>query len=110
MTWFKKEDRPLSAPREEDKTVRTEGLFTKCESCRAIIWKKDIEATEMVCPKCNHHFRIGARRRLGLLFDDARYEVFDTEIVSPDRNTRAASPASLKSSTLRTTALRSPCR
>ena len=84
MTWFKKEDRPLSAPREEDKTVRTEGLFTKCESCRAIIWKKDIEATEMVCPKCNHHFRIGARRRLGLLFDDARYEVFDTEIVSPD--------------------------
>jgi acetyl-CoA carboxylase carboxyl transferase subunit beta len=84
MSWFKKEERPLSALSEESKTVRTEGLFTKCEGCRAIIWKKDVEANEMVCPKCNYHFRIHARRRLQLLFDQSGYEVTDTDLVSPD--------------------------
>jgi acetyl-CoA carboxylase carboxyl transferase subunit beta len=83
MTWFKKEDRPLSAPSEE-KTVRTEGLFTKCEGCRAIIWKKELEANEMVCPKCGYHFKLGARERLRRLFDDGRYEAFDTDLQSPD--------------------------
>ena len=84
MSWFKKEDRPLSVTRDEEKTVRTEGLFTKCESCRGIIWKKDLEASEMVCPKCGHHFKIGARDRLRLLFDDGAYEVLDDDLSSPD--------------------------
>src|SRR6266508_2825471 len=72
MTWFKSNKGPRAAPREEDKTVRTEGLFTKCEGCRAIIWKKDLEANDRVCPKCGYHFKIGA------------YETLDTDLVSPD--------------------------
>ncbi|HYK89401.1 MAG TPA: acetyl-CoA carboxylase, carboxyltransferase subunit beta [Acidobacteriota bacterium] len=84
MTWFKKDKGPLTSLKEEEKTVRTEGLFIKCDNCRAFIWKKDLQANEKVCPKCNFHFKISARERLQMLFDDGKYEVFHNNIVSPD--------------------------
>ena len=85
MAWFKKQKSPLPAsPKDEDKTIRTEGLFSKCEGCRAIIWKKDLDANEQVCPKCNYHAKIGARDRLRMLFDDGKYEVHDQNLVSTD--------------------------
>ncbi|MFH1574967.1 MAG: acetyl-CoA carboxylase, carboxyltransferase subunit beta [Acidobacteriota bacterium] len=84
MAWFKKESRPLTATPDEERTVRTEGLFTKCDGCSATIWKKDLEANEMVCPKCTHHFKIGSDRRLRLLYDDGKYETYDMNLVSPD--------------------------
>jgi acetyl-CoA carboxylase carboxyl transferase subunit beta len=84
MTWFKKQKSPLATLKEEDKTMRTEGLFAKCEGCRAIIWKKDLDANDKVCPKCNFHARIGARERLSMLFDEGRYEVRDQDLASPD--------------------------
>ena len=84
MTWFKKEKSPLTSPKEEEKTVRTEGLFIKCDNCRAAIWKKDLEANEKVCPKCNLHFRVNARERLQMLFDDGKYETLHDNIISPD--------------------------
>ncbi len=85
MAWFKKQKSPLPAsPRDEDKTIRTEGLFRKCEGCRAIIWKKDLDANEQVCPKCNFHAKISARDRLRLLFDDGKYEIQDENLVSTD--------------------------
>jgi acetyl-CoA carboxylase carboxyl transferase subunit beta len=84
MAWFKKEKSPLAVTREEDKTVRTEGLFTKCENCRGIIWKKDLDANDQVCPKCNYHFKIGALARLGLLFDEGAFQSLDDNLISPD--------------------------
>lgn len=84
MTWFKKEKNPIPNTKDEDKTVRTEGLFIKCEGCRAFIWKKDLDAGCKVCPKCGHHARLNARERLDLLFDGEKYEVFDNHLVSPD--------------------------
>jgi len=84
MAWFKKENRPLAVPKEEERTVRTEGLFTKCNGCRAVIWKKDLEASMMVCPKCTYHFRIGSLQRLAQLYDDGRYDSYDMNLVSPD--------------------------
>lgn len=84
MTWFKKEKSPLASPKEEEKTVRTEGLFIKCDNCRAAIWKKDLEANEKVCPKCNFHFKVSARERLQMLFDDGKYETLHNDIISPD--------------------------
>jgi acetyl-CoA carboxylase carboxyl transferase subunit beta len=84
MTWFKKERQPIPAAKEEDKTVKTEGLFAKCEGCRAIIWKKDLDANENVCPKCGYHAKIGARDRLRLLYDDGEYEIMDQNLVSTD--------------------------
>jgi acetyl-CoA carboxylase carboxyl transferase subunit beta len=84
MTWFKKEKSPIANTKEEEKTVRTEGLFTKCGGCKAFIFKKDLEANAKVCPKCSYHFRLNARERLEMLFDDHAYRVFDTHLVSPD--------------------------
>ncbi len=84
MAWFKKEKSPIENPKEEERTVRTEGLFTKCEGCRSFIWKKDLDANEKVCPKCGHHFRLNSRERLEMLFDGCEYQRLDRELVSPD--------------------------
>ncbi|MGD0566782.1 MAG: acetyl-CoA carboxylase, carboxyltransferase subunit beta [Candidatus Sulfotelmatobacter sp.] len=82
MAWFKRESGDLNAS--GAKTVRTEGLWVKCENCRQIIWKKDLEENSNVCPKCDKHFRIDARKRLALLLDDNRYETFDADLSSTD--------------------------
>ncbi len=82
MAWFKRESGELNTSGE--KTVRTEGLWVKCESCRQIIWKKDLEDNLNVCPKCEKHFRIDARTRLALLMDDNEYQTFDENLSSTD--------------------------
>ncbi len=82
MAWFKRESGELDTSGE--KKVRTEGLWVKCESCRQIIWKKDLEENMNVCPKCEKHFRIDARTRLAQLMDDNQYEIFDADIASTD--------------------------
>jgi acetyl-CoA carboxylase carboxyl transferase subunit beta len=82
MAWFKRESGELDTSGE--KKVRTEGLWVKCEGCRQIIWKKDLEDNMNVCPKCDKHFRIDARTRLSQLLDDNQYETFDGDISSTD--------------------------
>jgi acetyl-CoA carboxylase carboxyl transferase subunit beta len=82
MAWFKRESGELDTSGE--KTVRTEGLWVKCEGCRQIIWKKDLEDNLNVCPKCEKHFRIDARTRLAQLLDDNQYQTFDGDIASTD--------------------------
>ncbi|GAB4220241.1 MAG: acetyl-CoA carboxylase, carboxyltransferase subunit beta [Acidobacteriota bacterium] len=84
MTWFSREKKPLQPAAEDERTVRTEGLFTKCEGCKAIIWKKDLEQSLWVCPKCAFHFRIDARKRLQILFDGGEYQEFESELQSTD--------------------------
>lgn len=85
MAWFKREKGAIENPTPVDeRRVRTEGLWTKCNACRAIIWKKDLEANWEVCPKCEHHFRLGARRRLELLLDDGQWTEHDAELASSD--------------------------
>jgi acetyl-CoA carboxylase carboxyl transferase subunit beta len=82
MAWFKRESGELDTSGE--KKVRTEGLWVKCDNCRQIIWKKDLEENLNVCPKCEKHFRIDARTRLAQLIDDNKYEVFDSNLASTD--------------------------
>jgi acetyl-CoA carboxylase carboxyl transferase subunit beta len=82
MAWFKRQSGELDPTGE--KKVRTEGLWVKCESCRQIIWKKDLEDNLNVCPKCGKHFRIDARTRLAQLFDDGEYETFSDNLASND--------------------------
>ena len=82
MAWFKRQSGELDTSGE--KKVRTEGLWVKCEGCRQIIWKKDLEENLNVCPKCEKHFRIDARTRLAQLLDDNQYETFDGNLVSTD--------------------------
>lgn len=82
MAWFKRQSGELDTSGE--KKVRTEGLWVKCDECRQIIWKKDLEENLNVCPKCDRHFRIDARTRLTQLLDSVRYEVFDGNLASTD--------------------------
>ena len=81
MPWFKKERADEST---ETKKVKTEGLWIKCDGCRQIIWKRDLEGNLNVCPKCGHHFRLDARARLVQLLDDGQWTEVDSELASSD--------------------------
>jgi acetyl-CoA carboxylase carboxyl transferase subunit beta len=87
MSWFKREkpaDDKLPKLEDSERRVRTEGLWQKCEGCRQIIWKKDLESNFQVCPKCGDHGRLDAPGRLKLLLDDGEYQSFDDALTSSD--------------------------
>jgi acetyl-CoA carboxylase carboxyl transferase subunit beta len=84
MAWFAREKSGMDEGLPEgEKRIRSEGLWLKCESCGQIIWKKALDENLQCCPKCEFHFRIDARSRLGMLFDGG-YEEFDTGMTSSD--------------------------
>ena len=84
MAWFKREKKRIDQPTPPDaRRVKTEGLWTKCENCRAIVWKKDLDANWRICPKCQHHFRLSATERLELLLD-SRWIEHDAALASND--------------------------
>ena len=82
MVWFRKEKQPIEPPKE--KRIQTEGLWVKCANCKQTLWKKDLENNLLCCPKCNHHFKMGSRARLEMLFDDGRYKEHDAGLASTD--------------------------
>jgi acetyl-CoA carboxylase carboxyl transferase subunit beta len=84
MTWFKRDKKAIeqSTPPEE-RRVRTEGLWMKCESCRTIVFRKDLEENLFVCPKCQFHFKMDAKKRLDMLLD-GRYTEHDAGMTSSD--------------------------
>jgi acetyl-CoA carboxylase carboxyl transferase subunit beta len=82
LAWFRRESTEIQAS--DEKRVRTEGLWVKCEGCRQIIWKKELEENLNVCPKCEYHFRIDAATRLALLLDDVNYTIEDEKLASTD--------------------------
>ena len=87
MSWFKREKAAAEkTPTVENgaRKVRTEGLWQKCENCRQIIWKKEMEANWNVCPKCGNHGRIDAVSRLRMLFDGGIYDQYNTTLRSSD--------------------------
>jgi acetyl-CoA carboxylase carboxyl transferase subunit beta len=84
MAWFTREKPGVEGTAEADKRVRTEGLWLKCDGCGQIIWKKTLDENMQVCQKCEHHFRLDARARMAMLFDEGSYEEMDAELVSTD--------------------------
>jgi acetyl-CoA carboxylase carboxyl transferase subunit beta len=84
MTWFKRDKKAIeqTTPPEE-RRVRTEGLWVKCDSCRTIVFRKDLEENLFVCPKCQFHFRMDAKKRLEMLLD-GRYTEHDAGMTSSD--------------------------
>lgn len=76
MRWFRREP--------DAKARMPEGLWQKCDGCKEIIYKREIERNGHVCPKCNYHFRISARDRLALLLDPDSFRELDPHLGSLD--------------------------
>ena len=84
MSWFRRNKPKLEENPDEEKRVKTEGIFVKCPDCDKALYKRDLEESLQVCPNCAYHFRMGARERLSMLFDDGLYEELDAEVISID--------------------------
>ena len=83
MAWFRKEKKPREAV-EQKQVAIPEGLWIKCDDCKEIIYRKEVEQNLSVCTKCGYHFRLSARERFEMLFDDGAYKEFATSIRSSD--------------------------
>jgi acetyl-CoA carboxylase carboxyl transferase subunit beta len=87
MSWFKRKGEKIAelTPPEE-RTVKTEGIFVKCENeeCGAAIYRKDLRANFNVCAQCGYHFRLSARERLQMLFDESQYQERDAGVAPAD--------------------------
>ena len=82
MAWFKRARKPIAPPKAKPSRV-PEGLWVKCPDCSQIIYNKDLATNLHVCPKCGHHFRLGAADRLATLLDAGWIE-HDRQLVSTD--------------------------
>jgi acetyl-CoA carboxylase carboxyl transferase subunit beta len=82
MAWFRKEKKPKEAV--EKQVAMPEGLWVKCDDCKEIVYRKEVEANFNTCPKCTYHFRLTARERFEILFDDNKYKEFAGDIRSGD--------------------------
>ncbi len=86
MSWYDKIlPSGVRKPAGERRTSVPQGLWKKCVKCEAVLYRPDLERNDDVCPKCDHHMRIGARRRIDVFLDkEGREEVF-ADIVPVDR-------------------------
>ena len=84
MAWFRKTKQPKTPIAEVDRPPIPEGVWVKCNSCKEVIYRKEVVARENVCPKCNYHFRISARERLAALYDNGIYEELDADLAATD--------------------------
>jgi acetyl-CoA carboxylase carboxyl transferase subunit beta len=84
MSWFRKKSGKIENVPAEERRVKTEGIFVKCIECDEPLYKPDLDENLQVCPHCGYHFRLDARTRLEMLFDDGAYEELDAEVISID--------------------------
>ena len=84
MPWFSKKSKRIENVPPEERVVKTENVFVKCEGCEAHLYTRDLEESHQVCTHCGYHFRLGARERLAMLFDDGKFEELDAEVISID--------------------------
>src|SRR3569832_1412915 len=84
MSWFEKLLHSKIRTEGKPKKSIPEGLWTKCESCTAVLYRSELERSLDVCPKCSHHMRIGARRRLDTFLDREPREEIGNEVAPQD--------------------------
>ncbi len=85
MAWFRRNDPKIEEQtNDEVKRVKTEGIFVKCLECENPLYKRELKESLQVCTHCNYHFRLPARERLDILFDEGDYEKLDEEVTSGD--------------------------
>ncbi len=74
-----------SGEESERRTNVPEGLWSKCVKCESVLYRPDLEHNLNVCPKCEHHMRIGARRRLDIFLDEEGRTEICTDVEPVDR-------------------------
>jgi acetyl-CoA carboxylase carboxyl transferase subunit beta len=84
MAWWNRKAPSVTPIPDEERRVKTEGLWEKCDGCGQIIWKKELDENQQVCSKCGYHFKLDAEERLKSLFDDGEFERFDKDLRSTD--------------------------
>jgi acetyl-CoA carboxylase carboxyl transferase subunit beta len=82
MAWFRR--KPEETAGTPKKVNIAEGLWIKCDSCKEIMYRAEVERAGRVCPKCRYPFRIGARERIALLTDPGTFEEHQTGLTSAD--------------------------
>ena len=83
MSWFTKERVGIEKSGGK-KVTFPDGMWVKCPGCSETLLSKDVEANLQVCPKCGHHYRISARKRLEALLDGGVWQEFDADVTSVD--------------------------
>ena len=61
-----------------------EGLWTKCPKCETMVFDKELDENQKVCPKCSHHFAIGGRERVHSLVETCSFEEMSADMISVD--------------------------
>jgi len=84
MSWWTRKTPSVTTEPEDERKLKTEGLWEKCDGCGQIIWKKDLEENLSVCTQCGFHFKLNAEERLNLLFDDGEWQELDATLRSTD--------------------------
>ena len=84
MSWFKKILPSRIKTNGKSRRTVPEGIWTKCKSCNAVLYRAELDRNQEVCPKCNHHMRIGARIRLESFLDEDNREEIGVEIKPVD--------------------------
>jgi acetyl-CoA carboxylase carboxyl transferase subunit beta len=82
MAWFKKDKSGMSP--EEKRFKVPEGLWIKCDSCKEVIYRKEVDRRGKVCPKCNYHFPIPVDERIALILDKGTFKEWERHMVSVD--------------------------
>jgi len=82
--WFRRKQKPEPVAAEARAVQVPKGMWIKCDSCGQIMFAQAVAENGEVCPKCNYHFRISARRRLESLFDGGEYEEYDAGVSPTD--------------------------
>ncbi len=80
MAWFKKK----KELKPEKKVKIPEGLWVKCDNCKEIVYKKEVEKNLQICPKCNYHFRISAIERISFIADAGSFIEMDADLTTAD--------------------------
>ena len=85
MSWLDKIIPSISRTETKRSNKVPEGLWEKCVKCDAVLYKPELEKTLDVCPKCDHHMRVGARARLNMFLDPQNRQELATEVEPVDR-------------------------
>jgi len=85
MSWLEKIVPSVVRSERKGESKVPEGLWKKCTKCEAVLYRPELEKSLDVCPKCDHHMRIGARRRIDIFLDEQGREEIAADVVPKDR-------------------------